>query len=343
MTMTRFQRFVMFVFLLVGCGSSKERVDTPQPQPSANASASAAASADPTTTVTPTASATTTTTAPPAVAWKPFLYKISGTKPSYLFGTIHVPDDRLAMPAQSLKDAFHDAEEVVTELPLDDTSPAHAMQLAGMPNGKSLTTELPKPVYERLKKVLTDKGLGMAMPMMDHMKVWAVAIQVGLLDHLQELMGGKKPIDVVLHDRAKELGKKTSGLETEAEQLTVFDTLSKDEQSRFLEEALDERDADAAAHRDSFTALMNLYLAGDETPLLTQLNQGFDLKKPLDQKIMKRLITDRNKVMTDRISAKLKATPGKTYLFAVGSAHLLGDDGIVAQLKKKGLTVERVQ
>jgi uncharacterized protein YbaP (TraB family) len=339
MTMTRFQRFVMFVFLLVGCGSSKERVDTPQPQPSATASASTVASAD----ATPTASASATqATPPPAVAWKPFLYKVSGAKPSYLFGTIHVPDDRLAAPGQALKDAFHDAEEVVTELPLDDTSPAHAMQLAGMPQGKSLTSELPKPVYERLKKVLNDKGLGMAMPMMEHMKVWAVAIQIGLLDHLQELMGGKKPIDVVLHDRAKELGKKTSGLETEAEQLTVFDTLSKDEQSRFLEEALDERDADIAAHRDSFSQLMNLYLAGDETPLLTQLNQGFDLKKPLDQKIMKRLITDRNKIMTDRISAKLKASPSKTYLFAVGSAHLLGDDGIVAQLKKKGLTVERV-
>ncbi|HEX4516211.1 MAG TPA: TraB/GumN family protein [Polyangiaceae bacterium] len=341
MTMTRLQRFLIFVFLLVGCGSSKERVEGPQPQPSANASASAA-SAEPSASAAPVASATQTTP-PPAVAWKPFLYKVGGAKPSYLFGTIHVPDDRLAMPAQSLKDAFHDAEEVVTELPLDDTSPAHAMQLAGMPAGKSLPTELPKPVYERLKKVLTDKGLGMAMPMMDHMKVWAVAIQIGLLDHLQELMGGKKPIDVVLHDRAKELGKKTSGLETEAEQLSVFDTLSKDEQSRFLEEALDERDADLAAHKDSFSALMNLYLAGDEAPLLTQLNQGFDMKKPLDQKIMKRLITDRNKVMTDRIAAKLKASPGHTYLFAVGSAHLLGDDGIVSQLKKKGLTVDRVQ
>jgi hypothetical protein len=340
MTMTRLQRFLIFVFLLVGCGSSKERVEGPQPQPSANASASVA-STEPSASAAPVASATQT--APPAVAWKPFLYKVGGTKPSYLFGTIHVPDDRLAMPAQSLKDAFHDAEEVVTELPLDDTSPAHAMQLAGMPAGKSLTTELPKPVYERLKKVLTDKGLGMAMPMMDHMKVWAVAIQIGLLDHLQELMGGKKPIDVVLHDRAKELGKKTSGLETEAEQLSVFDTLSRDEQSRFLEEALDERDADLAAHKDSFSALMNLYLAGDEAPLLTQLNQGFDMKKPLDQKIMKRLITDRNKVMTDRIAAKLKASPGHTYLFAVGSAHLLGDDGIVSQLKKKGLTVDRVQ
>jgi hypothetical protein len=339
--MTRLQRFVVFVFLLVGCGSSKERVDTPQVAASGSASAAASvASAEPTTAA---PSASTAQVAPPAVAWKPFLYKVSGTKPSYLFGTIHVPDDRLAMPAQSLKDAFHEAEEVVTELPLDDTSPAHAMQLAGMPAGKTLTSELPKPVYDRLKKVLNDKGLGMAMPMMEKMKVWAVAIQIGLLDHLQELMGGKKPIDVVLHDRAKELGKKTSGLETEAEQLTVFDTLSKDEQSRFLEEALDERDADLAAHRDSFSTLMNLYLAGAEAPLLTELNAGFDLKKPLDQKIMKRLITDRNKVMTDRIAAKLKTSPGHTYLFAVGSAHLLGDDGIVSQLKKKGLTVERVQ
>jgi uncharacterized protein YbaP (TraB family) len=342
MTMTRLQRFVIFIFLLVGCGSSKERVDTPQPQPSGAASSAPVASAEPSASAA-TSEQVATQVTPPAVVWKPFLYKIGGTKPSYLFGTIHVPDDRLAMgPTQSLKDAFHEAEEVVTELPLDDTSPAHAMQLAGMPAGKTLASELPKPVYDRLKKTLTDKGLGMAMPMMDHMKVWAVAIQIGLLDHLQELMGGKKPIDIVLHDRAKELGKKTSGLETEAEQLTVFDTLSKDEQSRFLEEALDERDADLVAHKDSFSTLMNLYLGGQEAPLLAELNAGFDLKKPLDQKIMKRLITDRNKIMTDRIGAKLKATPARTYLFAVGSAHLLGDDGIVAQLKKKGLTVERV-
>lgn len=341
--MKRFVRFWIFVVLLVGCGSSKERVDTPQVATTATAAPSASASAEPVASA--SASQAAPTQVPPAQAnpWHPFLYKVSGTKPSYLLGTIHVPDDRLLMPPEALKGAFHEAEEVVTELPLDDTSPAHAMQLAGMPNGKTLTSELPKPVYDRLKSVLDKKGLGMAMPMMEHMKVWAVAIQIGLLDHLQELMGGKKPIDVVLHDRAKELGRKTSGLETEAEQLAVFDTLSKDEQSRFLEEALDERDADEREHKDSFSILMNLYLAGAEAPLLSQLNAGFDLKKPLDQKIMKRLITDRNKIMTDRITTKLKANPGHTYLFAVGSAHLLGDDGIVAQLKKKGLTVERVQ
>jgi hypothetical protein len=179
--------------------------------------------------------------------------------------------------------------------------------------------------------------------MMEHVKVWAVGIQIGLLDHIQDMMSGsKKPIDVVLHDRAKALNKRTSGLETETEQLNVFDTLTKDEQARFLEEALDERDKDVREHRDSFVALMNLYLAGEEAPLLAQLNAGFDAQKPLDQKLLKRLITDRNKIMTDRIAAKMKTAPPRVYLFAVGAAHLLGDDGIIAQLKKKGMTVERV-
>jgi uncharacterized protein YbaP (TraB family) len=349
----RFHRFALFVALLVtvSCGSSKERVDTPQ--------VATSASAAPVASDAPSASATASSSVPEQIQlptqvtlWKPLLYRIGGTKPSYLFGTIHIPDDRLTnSPSDSLKSAFHDAEEVVTELPLDDTSTAHATQLASMPNGKTLSSELPKATYDRLKGVfvqglaaqgLPRAGAEMAFSMLEHMKVWAIAVQVSFLDHIQEMSGGKKPIDVVLHDRAKALNKRTSGLETEAEQLNVFDALTKDEQTRFLEEALDERDKDVRDHRDSFTSLMGLYLAGEEAPLLAQLNAGFDATKPLDQKLLKRLITDRNKIMTDRITAKMKGAPPRVYLFAVGAAHLLGDDGIIAQLKKKGVTVERV-
>jgi uncharacterized protein YbaP (TraB family) len=331
-----FRRFLAFVVLLIACGSSKERVDAPKPSASDSASATVA-SAEPTT----SSSTLPQQITPPAITWKPLLYRVAGTKPSFLFGTIHVPDDRL-VPPDNLKNAFHDAEEVVTELPLDDTSPTHAMSLASLPNGKSLTTELPRATCDRLKAVFVKKGMDAAFPMMEHMKVWAVAVQIGLLDHLQQLIGGAKPIDVVIHDRAKELGKRTSGLETEAEQLAVFDGLSKDEQARFLEESLDERDKAERDHKDVFATLMTLYLAGEETPLLNELNAGFDPTKPLDQKLLKRLITDRNKIMTDRITAKMKSAPARQYLFAVGAAHLLGDDGIVAQLKKKGVTVERV-
>jgi len=339
----RSRAFAFFLLLVTcfACGSSKERVDTPPP------SASVAASSAPSSEPSASASAAASTTPEPislptqVSAWHPLLYRVSGTKPSYLFGTIHIPDARLTLPAQSLKDAFHDAEEVVTELPLDDTSSTHALQLASMPGGRTLSTELPKATYDRVKKAFVDKGLGMGFPMFEHMKVWAIAVQVSLLDHIQEMTNGK-PIDLVLHNRAKELGKKTSGLETETEQLTVFDGLTKDEQTRLLEESLDERDKDVAEHRDQFATLMNLYIAGDEVPLLTGLNSTFDMHKPLDVKLFKRLITDRNKIMTDRITAKMKTAPPAVYFFAVGAAHLLGDDGIVSQLKKKGITVERV-
>jgi uncharacterized protein YbaP (TraB family) len=338
----RLFRFALFIAFLLACGSSKEHVDAPKPNASASASASAVASTQPVPESTSSGTVPVQVTPPQAAAWHPILYRIAGSKPSYLFGTIHIPDNRL-QPPDMLKSAYRDAEEVVTELPLDDTSPAHAMQLAQLPGGKSLSTELPKATYDRLKSVFDRKNLGMAFPLVEHMKVWAVGIQVGLLDHLQQLMGGAKPIDVILHDNAKTAGKRTSGLETETEQLSVFDGLTKDEQTRFLEESLDEEDKAEREHKDVFAALMTLYLAGDEGPLLAELNAGFDMKRPLDQKLLKRLITDRNKIMTDRISAKIKSAPGHVYFFAVGAAHLLGDDGIVSQLKKKGMTVERVQ
>jgi uncharacterized protein YbaP (TraB family) len=336
-------RFLAFVVLLLACGSSKEHVDAPKPPPSAVESAAPTASAEPSAQA--SASGVPVQTNPPdqaANVWHPILYKVGGTKPSYLFGTIHVPDSRLSVP-DNLKAAYQASDEVVTELPLDDTSPAHAMQLASMPAGKSLSTELPKATYDRLKAAFDQKGLGMAFPMFEHLKVWAVGIQVELLDHWQQMMSGAKPIDIIIHDQAKAAGKRTSGLETEPEQLAVFDSLTKDEQSRFLEEALDERDKADREHKDVFGELMTLYLAGNEAPLLAALNAGFDLKRPLDQKLMKRLITDRNKIMSDRISARIKASPARTFMFAVGAAHLLGDDGIVSQLRKKGMTVERVQ
>jgi hypothetical protein len=338
----RFIRFAAFVSLFVAfaCGSSKDtHVDNPQPTASASASvaapvasetASASASQAPPTPINP----------PAQIAWHPLLYKIAGTKPSYLFGTIHVPDSRIANFPPALDQAIASSDEIVNEMPLDNASNPMAMMASfQMPNGQTLTSQLSPALHARLAQVFQSKGLPL-MPF-EHFKVWAVAAQVALIDHLMEMMSGGKAIDMNIHDKGKAAGKKTSGLETEAEQLQVFDGLTKDEQSRVLEQTLDQRDKDLKDGKDPVAKLMSLYIAGDEVPLLAELNAGFDPQKPLDQKLLKRLITDRNKIMTDRIAAKLKG-PARSYFIAVGAAHLLGDDGVVAQLKKKGVTIERV-
>lgn len=341
----RFIRFAAFISIFVGlaCGSSKDQhVDNPPPVASASAApqASASSSAEPVA----SSSVIPTQINPPTqinVAWKPLLYKISGTKPSYLFGTIHVPDPRIANFPASLDQAIASSDEIVNEMPLDNSNPMSMMASFQLPAGQSLTTQLTPTLHARLEKAFQSGHPPLPIAPFEHFKVWAVAAQVALLDHLMEMMSGGKAIDMNIHDKGKAAGKKTSGLETEAEQLQVFDGLNKDEQSRLLEQTLDQRDKDLKDGKDPVAKLMSLYVAGDEAPLLAELNAGFDSTKPLDQKLLKRLITDRNKIMTDRLVVKLKGPP-RAYFVAVGAAHLLGDDGVIAQLKKKGMTVERV-
>lgn len=347
-----FLRFVLVVSMLLGCGSSKDtHVDAPQSKPSASASAAPVASDGPSASgaasaQTPPTQVTPSTQVAAPSAWHPLLYRIAGTsKPSYLFGTIHVPDARLANFPAELAKAVAASDEIVNEMPLDNANnPMAMMSSFQLPAGHTLATELSPALYNRLKDAFVKKGLGMAFPMLSRMKVWAVAAQVALLDHALEMAtSSNKAIDIELHDRGKAAGKATSGLETQAEQLAVFDGLTKDEQSRMLEQTLDQRDKDLREGKDPVAALMNLYVAGSEAPLLTELNGGFDLTRPLDKKLLKRLITDRNKIMTDRTVALIKAHPQRAYFIAVGAAHLLGDDGVIAQLKKKGMNVERVQ
>jgi uncharacterized protein YbaP (TraB family) len=54
------------------------------------------------------------------------------------------------------------------------------------------------------------------------------------------------------------------------------------------------------------------------------------------------VFADRNASMTERIMVEVGPTPKEIHFFAVGSGHLIGDDGIVARLRKRGFEVTRV-
>jgi len=342
-----FAGLTLVLGLFFGChGSADTHVDTPAAVASTQPSAAPSATAAPSLAQAPDASAAPAQ-APVAVTWRPLLYKIGGTRPSYLFGTIHLPDPRIATFPPALGRAIDGSEEIVNEMPLDDGTQAQMVAAVKMPRGKHLSTSVPAPLLERLKRAFVSAGVPEAaipavFAKLDDVKVWAMAVQVALLDHMKDMQGGDKGIDSLIHDRGAGAHKRTTGLETAAEQIAVFDGLTSDEQSRVLEQALDERDKNIKEGKDPIATLMNLYIAGDEAPLLAELNRGFDLQRPLDQKLLKRLITDRNKIMTERIDSKLKSAPPRSYFVAVGAAHLLGDDGVIAQLKKKGYAIERV-
>ena len=268
---------------------------------------------------------------------RPFVYRIDGAKPSWLFGTIHVSDPALAKFPPSLEQALAAADVVDTEVPMDASMGREFASGAKLSGGKTLDKIVPAPLVTRAKGAFADAEL-VFTPFLQ-CKPWFLAVEISLIDHLAQL---QDPIDARIYRRAQGSGKEVGGLETVKEQLDVFDGLTDTEQVGMLAETLDQRDKARKEGRDPLHELLVAYVAGDEDGLEKALDRDYDPKDPLDVKMRARLLTDRNVHMAERITDRVHRTPARSWLFAVGSAHLLGTDGVVAKLRAAGLGVVRV-
>ncbi|MBW1870740.1 MAG: TraB/GumN family protein [Deltaproteobacteria bacterium] len=268
----------------------------------------------------------------------PLLWKIEGKKSSYLFGTIHIPDERVLKLHSAVKDALKKVEAVFTELPMDMGTQVKMAMKSMLPDNKTLKDVLPADLYTSVEKLFKDKGLPMMA--MSRFKIWAVAVQVALIDHLKEL--AKQPLDMFIYAQAQKDGKEVGGIETIDEQLSVFDSLTQAEQITMLREALQQRQEHAKEGIDFITQLIEIYLKGDENELMKKMMEEYDPTNPLEKKLMKRLFYDRNEIMANRIAKKIKDSPSKSFFFAVGAGHMPGPDGIVERLRKAGFKVTRL-
>lgn len=271
---------------------------------------------------------------PATSGWVPILYKIDGAHPSYLLGTIHVGDARLSgFPAVLEKD-FAASEELVTEVVMDSMD-KNKFALGTLLDGKTLDQVVAPPIWAKTQSAFG--ALGVPSSAYSHMKPWAVAVQITLIDHIKDLEGG---VDMRLTSRAR-AGKKTvSALETFEEQLDVFDKVSGSEQEAMLDEALTQREKAKKEGRDPIKELLDAYVSGDEERVLASLDKDFDPKSALDVKMRQRLVYDRNEIMEKRIVDRTR-DGARSYFFAVGTAHVVGPEGIVARLRAAGVKVER--
>lgn len=277
-----------------------------------------------------------------ATAWRrPLLYRvIAKPKPFYVFGTIHLPSTRLATFPTALETAMNEADVVLTEVPMTPESQAAAAAAMTLPAGKTLADGLPPLLYADVAATFGARGVPVSS--LQNLKPWVVTLQLAVVDRLGELAKGKA-LDAEVYDRALLAGRKVGGLETVNEQLSVFDALTQVEQIEMLGQMLEYRGRMQAARRDVLRELMDAYVAGDETLIDGLTRDAYDPDDALSVKLFKRLFTDRNRRMVTRMLARTRAARNQTYLFAVGAGHLVGQQGIVAQLEGLGLKVERVE
>lgn len=279
-----------------------------------------------------------------ASAWAgpPLLWKITGPGgvSSYLFGTIHVPDASLQKLDVRVATALDGCQVFVSEVPLDlNTQMAMAMRTM-LPGGKSLSDILPKKLYRQVRQLFTSKGIpGLVF---NRLKVWAVAVQVVLVDHLME-MASKPPLDQFLYKRAQAAGKRLDALETVAEQVDIFDSLQTAEQVQLLQSSLEYYRKYQKQGKDPVAELVAVYRSGDAQAIRSKIMEEYDQSQPLEKRLLDKLFFQRNRRMAERIAQRLHEQGKQVWFFAVGAGHLPGKDGIVERLRRAGFTVTRVK
>ncbi len=279
---------------------------------------------------------------------RPLLWKVEGKeleKPSWLFGTIHLGKGPVGKLHPAAKKALEGSDAVYTEVSMD---PATQLGLAGhfvRADGKKLSESIGDELHKQLVAELKKVSPALTPALFESFKTWAVAVTVPLLE--VQLSGGT-PLDGIVWQMAKDAGKTTGALEEPADQFVIFNDLTEEEQIILLSESLRlQRESRAEKGPSPVERLVDAYVSGDPERVEAEVEKQFHEMaegehKALGDKLLKRLLDDRNVEMAKEMTALLKAEPAKSHFFAVGAAHYIGKGNIGDLLRKQGYTVTLV-
>lgn len=276
---------------------------------------------------------------------KPFLWRIKAQaddRPSYLFGTIHLSRPAVTKLPPRVMAALHASDAVFTEIPMDPPTLVKMTPHLFLPDGETLDQVLPPELLEGAKGAVKAIDPKLPFDLFSRMQVWAFAAGLaGLEDQIKH--PGALAQDMMIFQRGALDGKEVGGIETPEEQIAIFNELTLEEQIEMLRDGLQQMREIREGGQSPTQMLVDLYLTGDLDALGVELNKWLDPDgSALSAKLVERLLTRRNRLMAERIAAKLRTEAGTTFFFAVGAAHLYGPTGLIELLKEEGLEVTRV-
>ncbi|MFN2473834.1 MAG: TraB/GumN family protein, partial [Sphingomicrobium sp.] len=199
------------------------------------------------------------------------------------------------------------------------------------PNLPPLTDRISPALRPQLTAAIAASGLTSAY--LDKMKTWMAAFTLVQLQFKALGLKGEAGVEPHLRQAFAAAGKPIGQLETNAEQLSFFDTLSEPAQRAFLEGAI----TDPGNMRTEFSGMLKSWATGD----VAGIAQSFNADLAASPELRANLLTKRNRNWSQWVERKL-VQPGTT-MVAVGAGHLAGDDSVVAMLQRDGYKVQRVE
>ena len=276
------------------------------------------------------------------------LWKIQRTddpdKPaSYLFGTLHLSDDRVHKLSPVVLKAIDTARRVAVEVEdLTPTRIAEALitlrEQATLPEDQSLDKMLTPQELEKVRERLARIELkGEAVL---RVRPWVVQMALGVSECERSRRAlGRRSLDAEIENRAEVRGVGTVGLETVELQLEALAAVPDEHQLRILKASLAQLDR----LDDMQETMVRLYVGRDLGaiwPLQIAVGAKHGASSEAFEAFAQSLVVARNVQMRDR--ALLHLQTGGIFV-AVGALHLPGRNGLVRLLQDEGYTVTAVE
>ena len=258
------------------------------------------------------------------------MWKVSGKSlrsPSYLYGTIHIQDQRVFDFDSTVYRALASCEAFAMEVLMDELDMTQVQTSMYLPKGKTLSGLMPKEDFARLDSFCKMR-IGTSVIFLNTMKPMFLSSALE-----QAAMPTDKDIalDFFFLQQARSQGKLCFGVEDYTEQMKALDAIPLDQQIDMLMQVVN---TPVNESEKMYNSLLHAYLSFDFGEMMRLFA---DTSLPSEFNSV--LLDKRNVVMLKKFESLAKA---HTLFCAVGAAHLGGDKGLLAMLRKKGYTVEPV-
>lgn len=247
---------------------------------------------------------------------------------SYIYGTVKFISSQDYFLGKNVKIKLKESEIFATETLLDHHSLHELNKAAHLPHHQSVKDLLPSEQYNNLKKIFSNR---LKVSNLKFDMVYSQFKPVVLSTTMTRLSLGKavKYYEIELAAMARKNGLLTLGLETASREISALEAYSQDNQIKALSHTIDNFDKQL----EDYNELIKAYKVGDLHKTLEYTLHPSEN----DEDFRVSFFDKRNAEWVPHMEKYMKES---TSFFAIGTAHLADENGLINLLRKQGYTVK---
>lgn len=270
--------------------------------------------------------------AAPAAAKPPVWIVRSHGATLVLFGSIHLLPAGLDWRPAALDDALASADEVWFELPITartgQEAAAVSLSRGALPKGRLLSAMMSENDTARLMQAAV--SLHCTPEAIDRMQPWMAELTLSVAEDARSGADASSGVEDQIEAQTGPAVARRS-FETAAQQIEFLAGAPVKDQIASLNWTVGEIVGDP----DSYRRVVDEWMSADLLGLKRDANDPLERVSP---RLYQRLLVKRNQAWVRQLASRLKK-PGKVVV-VVGIGHLIGPDGLPAQLRARGFAVE---